>query len=127
MSLQVGMRGCAETEVVHENTAAAVGSGAMEVFATPSMIALMEKAALELVQPELNPGEATVGTAIAVTHDAATPLGKTVIAEAVLTEIDRRRLEFEVLARVGDEIIGKGRHTRFIIDAEKFMKKVSGK
>lgn len=124
MTLTIGIRGQAETLVVHGNTAAAVGSGAMEVFATPSMIALMEKAALESVQPYLNEGEATVGTMVSVSHDAAVPLGKMVIAETELVEIDRRRLEFTVMARSGDKIIGKGRHTRFIINSEKFMNKV---
>ncbi len=121
--LQPGLKGTAETIVVFENTAAAVGSGAAEVFATPSMIALMEKASLEMVQPFLAEGEGTVGTAISVTHDAATPIGKTVIAESELVEVDRRKLTFRVQARCGDQILGKGTHTRFIIDSEKFMKK----
>ena len=123
MKLEVGMKGTAETVVVFENTAAAVGSGAAQVFATPSMIALMEKAALEMVQPCLAEGESTVGTAISVTHDAATPIGKTVVAEAELVEIDRRKLSFRVQARCGEQILGKRTHTRFIIDSEKFLKK----
>ena len=99
MSLEPGLKGSAETVVVHENTAAAVGSGALEVFATPSMIALMEKAALETVKPFLAEGESTVGTEIHVTHDSAIPLGFTVTAEAELVEVDRRKLSFKVLAR----------------------------
>ena len=75
MSLEPGLKGSAETVVVHENTAAAVGSGALEVFATPSMIGLMEKAAMDAVIPYLAEGESTVGTEIHVTHDAALPLG----------------------------------------------------
>ena len=108
MSLAPGLKGSAETVVVHENTAAAVGSGALEVFATPSMIGLMEKAAMDAVMPYLAEGESTVGTEIHVTHDAALPLGFPVTAEAELTEVDRRRLCFRVLARSGDEIIGQG-------------------
>ena len=127
MSLEPGLKGSAETLVVFENTAAAVGSGAIEVFATPSMIALMEKAALETVAPFLAEGESTVGTEIHVTHDAAIPLGFTVTAEAELVEVDRRRLSFNVLARSGDEVIGKGTHTRFIISKERFMQKVEAK
>ena len=127
MSLEPGLKGSAETVVVHENTAAAVGSGALEVFATPSMIALMEKAALETVKPFLAEGESTVGTEIHVTHDSAIPLGLTVTAEAELVEMDRRKLSFKVLARSGDEIIGKGTQTRFIVSQERFMQKVEAK
>ena len=127
MSLEPGLKGSAETFVVHENTAAAVGSGALEVFATPSMIALMEKAALETVKPFLAEGESTVGTEIHVTHDSAIPLGFTVTAEAELVEVDRRKLSFKVLARSGDEIIGKGTQTRFIVSQERFMQKVEAK
>ena len=127
MSLEPGLKGSAETFVVHENTAAAVGSGALEVFATPSMIALMEKAALETVKPFLAEGESTVGTEIHVTHDSAIPLGFIVTAEAELVEVDRRKLSFKVLARSGDEIIGKGTQTRFIVSQERFMQKVEAK
>ena len=127
MSLQPGLKGSAEVLVVHENTAAAVGSGALEVFATPAMIALMEKAALETVRPFLAEGESTVGTEIHVTHDVASPSGFTVTAEAELTEVDRRRLSFRVLARSGNEIIGKGTHTRFIVSEERFMRKVEAR
>lgn len=127
MSLEPGLKGSAETVVVHENTAAAVGSGALEVFATPSMIALMEKAALETVLPFLEEGESTVGTEINVTHDAAIPLGFKVIAEAELVAVDRRKLSFNVLARSGDEVIGKGTHTRFIVNMDRFMQKVNAK
>ena len=127
MSLKPGLKGTAETLVVHENTAAAVGSGALEVFATPSMIALMEKAALETVMPYLAEGESTVGTEIHVSHDSAIPLGFMVTAEAELVEVDRRRLSFRVLARSGNEIIGQGTHTRFIVSQEHFMQKVEAK
>ena len=127
MSLEPGLKGSAETVVVHENTAAAVGSGALEVFATPSMIGLMEKAAMDAVMPYLAEGESTVGTEIHVTHDTALPLGFPVTAEAELVEVDRRRLSFRVLARSGEENIGQGTHTRFIVSQERFMQKVEAK
>ena len=106
MSLVPGLKGSASVRVIHENTAAVVGSGSLEVFATPMMIALMENAALNTVKPFLAEGEATVGTEISVTHDAPTPIGETVTAEAELIAVDRRKLQFQVQARVGDEIIG---------------------
>ena len=127
MSLVPGLKGSASVRVIHENTAAVVGSGSLEVFATPMMIALMEKAALNTVKPFLAEGEATVGTEISVTHDAPTPIGETVTAEAELIAVDRRKLQFQVQARVGDEIIGKGTHTRFIINEERFLQKALAK
>lgn len=127
MPIEPGLKGTAETVVVHENTAAAVGSGALEVFSTPSMIALMEEAAVNTVRPFLREGESSVGTAVSVTHDAAIPIGFPVIAEAELVEVDRRRLEFKVMARSGREIIGKGTHTRFVVSQEKFLQKIETK
>ena len=127
MSLETGLKGSASVLVVHENTAAVVGSGSLEVFATPMMIALMENAALNAVKPYLAEGEGTVGTEINVTHDAPTPIGETVTAEAELVAVDRRKLQFQVQARVGDEIIGKGTHTRFIINEERFFQKALAK
>ena len=127
MSLEPGLKGSASVQVVHENTAAVIGSGSLEVFATPMMIALMESAALNTVKPYLPEGDATVGTAINVTHDAPTPVGETVVAEAELIEVDRRKLVFSVLARVGDEVIGKGTHTRFVINEERFSRKALAK
>ena len=127
MSLVPGLKGSASVRVIHENTAAVVGSGSLEVFATPMMIALMENAALNTVKPFLAEGEATVGTEISVTHNAPTPIGETVTAEAELIAVDRRKLQFQVRARVGDEIIGKGTHTRFIINEERFLQKALAK
>ena len=127
MSLVPGLKGSASVRVIHENTAAVVGSGSLEVFATPMMIALMENAALNTVKPFLAEGEATVGTEISVTHDAPTPIWETVTAEAELIAVDRRKLQFQVQARVGDEIIGKGTHTRFIINEERFLQKALAK
>ena len=127
MSLETGIKGSAETVVAYENTAAAVGSGALEVFATPSMIALMEKAALEAVQPHLEPGQGTVGVRLEVSHLAATPLGMTVRAECELVAIERRMLTFQVRAYAGDELIGEGTHQRCIVFNDRFMEKALAK
>jgi len=125
--LKVGLKGSAQVEVVHENTAAAVGSGALEVFATPSMIALMEKAALASVQPCLEEGQGTVGVKLDVSHLAATPVGMSVRAESELTEIDRRMLTFRVSAYAGDELIGEGTHQRCVVFNQRFMEKAQAK
>ena len=125
--MDLGIMGAAETVVVYENTAAAVGSGALEVFSTPSMIALMEKASRELVQPYLEEGQSTVGTRLEVSHVAASPIGAHIRAESTLVEIDRRMLTFEVKAYADGELIGEGRHQRCIIYAERFMEKALAK
>ncbi len=125
--MELGIKGAAETVVVYENTAAAVGSGALEVFSTPSMIALMEKASRELVQPYLEEGQSTVGTRLEVSHVAASPIGAHIRAESTLVEIDRRMLTFEVKAYADGELIGEGRHQRCIIYAERFMEKALAK
>lgn len=125
--MELGIKGAAETVVVYENTAAAVGSGALEVFSTPSMIALMEKASRELVQPYLEEGQSTVGTRLEVSHVAASPIGAHIRAESTLVEIDRRMLTFEVKAYADGELIGEGRHQRCIIYTERFMEKALAK
>ncbi len=125
--MQVGIKGRVETVVNENNTAKFVGSGSLDVFATPSMIGIMEQAAQASVAPYLEAGQGTVGTKLEVTHDAATPLGMKVWAETELIEIDRRRLVFEVKAFDECGQIGAGKHERFIIDNEKFIAKANAK
>jgi len=123
MALEPGMTGEATTTVVYENTAAHVGAGGVEVFATPMMIALMENAAWRAVANGLEEGYVTVGTLVNVRHLAATPLGQQVRATAELVEIDRRRLVFKVEAYDELQKIGEGFHERFIVHLERFLKK----
>ena len=127
MSISVGAVGTASAVVTPENTAAAVGSGALPVFATPYMIALMEKTAWKSVAPYLEEGCGTVGTLLNVTHDAPTPLGMKVWCESELTEIDGRRLVFSVAAFDETGKIGGGSHERFIVPNEKFQAKADKK
>jgi fluoroacetyl-CoA thioesterase len=124
MALQLGMIGEASTMVVHENTAASVGAGGVEVFATPMMIALMENAAWGAVEEGLDEGDVTVGTVVHVKHLGATPLGQQVRAIAELIEIDGRRLVFKVEAYDEHKKIGEGQHERFIVNLERFMKRI---
>lgn len=125
--MEIGIKGRTETVVNDTNTAKFVGSGSLDVFATPNMIGLMEQAAQASVAPCLEEGQGTVGTKIEISHDAATPLGMKVWAESELIEIDRRRLVFEVKAYDEAGLIGQGRHERFIIQNEKFLAKVNAK
>ena len=125
--MEIGIKGRVDAVVNENNTAKFVGSGSLDVFATPNMIGLMEQAAQASVAPFLEEGQGTVGTKIEITHDAATPLGMKVWAESELIEIDRRRLVFEVKAYDECGLIGQGRHERFIIQNEKFLAKVNAK
>lgn len=122
--MNTGIKGTSTVMCDENNCALNMGSGTLEVFATPAMVALMEKAAWECVQPYLEDGQGTVGTLMNVKHLSATPLGDTVTAEAVLTEIDGRKLVFEVRASDSVGIIGEGEHERFIVGNERFMASV---
>ncbi|MBR2987157.1 MAG: thioesterase family protein [Clostridia bacterium] len=125
--LEQGLTYTTTTTVTEEKTAKTMGSGTLEVFATPAMIALMEEAAYKAVQPHLEEGMGSVGTYLDVKHLAATPLGMTVRCEATLIEIDRRRLVFKVTAFDDSGVIGEGKHERFIVNNESFMAKTNAK
>ena len=125
--LEAGIKGRQEVMVEEGNCASAVGSGLLKVFATPAMIALMEKTAWMSVAPELGEGEGTVGTLLNVTHDAPTPIGMKVWCESTLEEVDGRRLVFSVEAFDEKGRIGGGRHERFIVGNEKVQAKADRK
>lgn len=107
------------------NTAVAAQSGSLQVFGTPFMIALMEKATCKAVEEFLDEGETTVGTNIDVSHIKASGIGTVITATAILDDADERKLTFTVHA-VDDNgnTIGKGTIERFVVNADKFMKKV---
>ena len=125
--IKTGITGTSELTVNTENLAVNVGSGSLEVFATPDMIMLMEKAACSCISDYLENDETSVGTEINVKHISATQKGMKVCAEAELTEINGRELTFLVKAydEAGD--IGEGIHKRFIVYGEKFISKANSK
>lgn len=127
MSIPVGATYTAKTTVNDKNIASAVGSGPVDVFATPMMVALFELAASKCIEGYLEDGQASVGTHINVSHSGATPIGMEVSATATVREVDRRRVEFDIV--INDEVgeVGSGTHTRFVIDHEKFMQKANAK
>ena len=125
--LKAGLLGQAETTVNESNTAAAIGSGALPVFSTPHMIALMENASMNAIAPCLEEGQGSVGVRIDVEHLAATPLGMDVRAESCLTKVEGRMLSFEVKAWAGDELIGRGSHQCCIVLNRRFMEKTQAK
>ncbi len=109
--------------VTRSLTAKAMGSGDLEVFATPAMIALMEGCAAESVSDYLDEGETTVGVSIQVKHLAATPIAMQVICESVLKEMDGRRLCFELKVQDESGLIGTGVHERYIVNGDRFLEK----
>lgn len=122
--LKEGLEHNSTCVVGQNNTAIALGSGNLNVFATPAMIALMENAAMNAVSEAIAEGESTVGTLINASHLRATPEGDTVVATAVLKEVDGRKLTFEVVASDSKGIIGQGTHQRFVVSIERFMSKL---
>ena len=125
--LKPGLTGSATLVVREEHTAPHVGSGRAPVLASPIMIALMEAAAVDCVEPRLAGGQESLGVRVEVEHTAPTPVGRSVTATATLTAVDGRRLDFDVEARDSRGSIGKGRHTRLVVDAERFRAKVQAK
>lgn len=125
--METGIIGQEELIVNETNTAEALGSGSLAVFATPAMIALMEKTARLSVAPFLEDGQSTVGTLVNVKHLSASPVGMKITCRTELKEIDRRRLVFHVECSDEAGIIGEGEHERFIIDEAKFMSKTEAK
>ncbi|WP_297963152.1 thioesterase family protein [uncultured Anaerovibrio sp.] len=125
--IKVGLKNTVKEQVWPKNTAKVMGSGCMEVYATPAMTCLMEKAAAEALEPFMEEGWTTVGISINVQHTAATPVGLAVRAEAEVTAVDGRKISFKVRAFDDKEEIGSGTHERFAVMSEKFMAKASGK
>ena len=97
------------------------------VFATPVMLLFMENAALNAVKPFIEPGESVVGTGVNLRHLAATPVGHHITAEAEVTKVDGRRIEFTVTARDESEEIGSGTHERMVVDLERLGKGLAAK
>ena len=122
--LEVGLKYTSSVVVEKSNCASAVGSGGLEVFATPSMVALMENAAMNAVASHLPEGSTTVGSQINVVHSKPSGIGAVIAATAELVAVEGRRLQFKVVAEDGGGAIGEGTHVRYIVDAERFLSKV---
>ncbi len=127
MSVTVGLKGRAETVVNDSNTAQAACSGALPVFGTPFLCALMEEAAWKSIAPHLEAGQSTVGTRLNISHDSATPVGIKVWAESEVTAVDGKRLVLKVFAYDEKGLIGQGTHERFVITDDRFLAKTAKK
>lgn len=124
MELKKGLSSQSSVTVSAGNTAAVMGSGDLDVFATPAMVALMENAAMKAVADALPEGSTTVEAEMNVTHIKPSGLGAEIVATAVLTGVEGRKLTFNVGARDAEGMIGEGIHIRYAVDRRRFMEKV---
>lgn len=123
-NLRIGLSDESTTVVERSNTALAMGSGDLPVFATPAMVALMENAAMQTVASSLSEELTTVGAEMNVTHVKPSGVGAEIVATAKLTAIDGRKLTFRVEARDAVGIIGEGTHIRYAVDRNRFLSKI---
>ena len=127
MEITVGMTGTVETAVEREDTALEVGSGALLVYATPCMVALMEGAACEAIAEAIPEDKTTVGIELNISHLAATPVGMDVRAEAEVTAVEGNIITFTIAAYDEAGKIGEGTHKRAIVTAQRFLDKTYAK
>ena len=125
--ITIGLTNEKSVAVTIENTAISMGSGTLRVFATPAMIALCEGCCAESIEDLLGEGMTSVGTKVDIEHLAASPIGASILCKSRIVSVDGRRLDFEVEVYDNVGLIGKGKHTRFIVDAEKFVNKTYAK
>jgi fluoroacetyl-CoA thioesterase len=126
--IPVGAKGTFTLRVLPAHLASQFKDAALPpVFATPMMVTAMENAALNAVRDYLNPNESAVGTGVNIRHLAATPVGHRITAEAVVTKVDGRRIEFDVTARDEIEEIGNGTHERMVVDLDRLDRRLKSK
>lgn len=112
------------TVVNETDTARFYGSGLLDVYSTPAMVALMEKASMELVQPYLEEGYGTVGISLDIRHMKAIPIGDEIHCISKFTGSEGNQLTFEVKVMRGQDTVGEGIHKRYIIDEKRFLSKI---
>jgi fluoroacetyl-CoA thioesterase len=127
IAVKPGLTGEATLVVKERHTAQHLRRGAVYLSATPVMVALMEEAARNVFGPPLEPGQVSVGTALAVKHQAATPIEMRAAARAELLTVDERMLTFGVKAQDVREMVGEGTHIRAIVNREKFLSRAETK
>ena len=123
----IGLTNVVEDFVTEKNTALAIGSGSLKVFATPAMICLVEKAAAEVVEKNLPSELTSVGISLNAKHTAPTPCGMKIRVEVKIISVDGRKIVFDAVASDERGEIGHGTHERFIVDRAKFQAKANAK
>ncbi|MFG1777533.1 thioesterase family protein [Micromonospora sp. NPDC049051] len=124
-ALTPGLTAQVELTVADTDTAQALGSGDVPVLGTPRVVALAEAATVAATVTGLPAGSTTVGTRVELDHRAATPVGRTVVARARLTEVEGRRLRFEVVVSDGDDTVAEGRVDRVLVDRQRFVERAA--
>ena len=127
MNIPIGTIAKYSTIVDNSNTAKTMGSGSLEVFATPSMVAIMEKASTMAIENYLDDGYTSVGTLMNISHVSPTPIGMEVSASAEVIEVNGKEITFKVQAFDSIGLIGEGTHKRFLVFADKFQSKANAK
>ena len=125
MTITVSLTGEQITTVTESLTAQAFGSGSLPVYATPALITLMEIAAVNAINHLIPAHQTSVGTFISIKHLAASALGQTIRAHAEVTQVDGNQITFAVQAWDAKQLISEGTHNRFIVDIERFMKRLN--
>ena len=123
--IEIGHTATVTQVVTDANTAHTMGSGSLAVYATPSMVALMEQAACVAVEGLLEPGQTTVGIKVDIEHLAPSPVGETITATATIDAISGKKIELLVVAHDSNGRIGQGVHHRVIVSVDKFMSKLT--
>ena len=122
--MEKGLTYTSTTTVNGTNTAKTMGSGDMDVFATPALVALMENAAMNAVKDSLPEGSTTVGAMIQTSHLKPSGIGEEVTATATLEEVDGRKLTFNIIAHDSKGTVGEATHIRYIVDRQRFLSKL---
>ncbi|MDR0841637.1 MAG: thioesterase family protein [Christensenellaceae bacterium] len=125
--IAIGTKGRVERRVTKAMLAKTMASGALEVLATPIMIAFMEEAAQNAIAPLLPQGQTSVGSKLNIEHLSPTPEGMLVWAQCEVTGVEGRHVRFDVTAGDSQGLIGRGTHERVVVDAERFLQKCRGK
>ncbi len=125
--IQIGKKETYTHTITEDELASKVGSGEVDVYATPMMIALMEKSAAALIKEDLDMNETSVGIMIHTTHQAATPCHKTVTCQVQVIAVDRKKVTFEICARDEKDIIGMATHERMVVNKERFETRTKAK
>ncbi len=122
--LEIGQSATTEIIVTAAFSARTMGSGSIDVYATPAMIAHMEKAATMVINPHIDSTQTSVGVEMNIKHLKALGLGARVQASATITAIEEKRITFAVQAHAGDTLLGEGTHIRYIVDTDRFMSRL---
>ena len=123
--LETGMSATIERTVDDHDTASAVGSGSLQVLGTPRLLAWCEAATCAAIEPALLDGQTSVGTRVSLEHTSPSPLRATLQVTASAVHVDGRLVRFTVAARQDGRLVGSGEVTRVVVDAERFMSRLS--